>query len=316
MREAAPAAHGGAAHARARAGAGGGGAARGGRAAAAARDRVPGLDAHLRAALLARGERTSGQIATSSSAWCRRRAWSSALEAGAIDGFCVGEPWSTRRGAARQRRRDRSREARHLAAARPRRCSRVTAAWAEANRGLHRALLRALLEAAHWCDEPGNRARARAPAREAAGSKRPNRRCCASLDRRRRPPLRALRRDLPVALARGLDRHADAALGAAREAGGRARDSRAGLSQRSLSRGGARARPPVSRRRREAGRRFTPRAGASPASAVSRWSSAPTCSSMRAASTRAIPPATSPASTSHELRVPLDELAAAQRTGS
>jgi hypothetical protein len=33
----------------------------------------------------------------------------------------------------------------------------VNASWAEANEEAHLALLRALLEAAHWCDEAGNR---------------------------------------------------------------------------------------------------------------------------------------------------------------
>jgi nitrate/nitrite transport system substrate-binding protein len=77
------------------------------------------------------------------------------LEAGAIDGFCVGEPWSAvaeerGSGAVILRKHDVWQSA-------PEKVLAVNAAWADANAETHLALLRALLEAAHWCDEPGNR---------------------------------------------------------------------------------------------------------------------------------------------------------------
>jgi nitrate/nitrite transport system substrate-binding protein len=77
------------------------------------------------------------------------------LEAGAIDGFCVGEPWSSvaalrGSGAMLLTKHDIWQNA-------PEKVLAVNAAWAEANADAHLALLCALLEAAHWCDEPGNR---------------------------------------------------------------------------------------------------------------------------------------------------------------
>ncbi len=80
------------------------------------------------------------------------------LEAGLIDGFCVGEPWNSQ------------------AVARgigcilisgyelwnnaPEKVLGVTRAWAEAHPNTHRALILGLLEAAQWLDEPGHRAEA------------------------------------------------------------------------------------------------------------------------------------------------------------
>lgn len=77
------------------------------------------------------------------------------LAAGGIDGFCVGEPWST------------------LAVQRgvgslllptygiwsnaPEKVLGVTLDWAERHPTTHLALVGALLEAAAWCDAPGNR---------------------------------------------------------------------------------------------------------------------------------------------------------------
>jgi nitrate/nitrite transport system substrate-binding protein len=77
------------------------------------------------------------------------------LEAGAIDGFCVGEPWSSvaalrGSGVVILMKHDIWQNA-------PEKVLAVNAAWAAAHREAHRALLRALLEAAAWCDEPGNR---------------------------------------------------------------------------------------------------------------------------------------------------------------
>src|SRR5262249_43236630 len=80
----------------------------------------------------------------------------SELEAGAIDGFCVGEPWSSLaelRGVGRV-----------LLAVEdffpraPEKVLGVNARWLERNRETHRALLRALIQAARWCDAAENRA--------------------------------------------------------------------------------------------------------------------------------------------------------------
>jgi nitrate/nitrite transport system substrate-binding protein len=78
------------------------------------------------------------------------------LEAGAIDGFCVGEPWSSLAvlrgsGAIALAKHDVWNNA-------PEKVLGVRLAWAERHPETHRALLRALLRAARWCDEPGNRA--------------------------------------------------------------------------------------------------------------------------------------------------------------
>lgn len=78
-----------------------------------------------------------------------------ALERGAIDGFCVGEPWNS------------------LAVERgigcvvvtktelwnnsPEKVLAVTESFAARRPDVHRALLRALIEAARWADEPANR---------------------------------------------------------------------------------------------------------------------------------------------------------------
>lgn len=77
------------------------------------------------------------------------------LAQGAIDGFCVGEPWSS------------------VAVARgigailltghdvwshaPEKVLAVSLGWAERNPAVHRALLRALILAGRWCDDHGNR---------------------------------------------------------------------------------------------------------------------------------------------------------------
>lgn len=77
------------------------------------------------------------------------------LEAGAIDGFCVGEPWSSvavlrGSGAIVLTKHDLWNNA-------PEKVLGVTLAWAERHPEQHRALLRALLRAARWCDEPEHR---------------------------------------------------------------------------------------------------------------------------------------------------------------
>jgi nitrate/nitrite transport system substrate-binding protein len=78
------------------------------------------------------------------------------LEWGAVDGFCVGEPWSSvaalrGSGVVLLSGHDVWQNA-------PEKVLAVNAAFAEANGEAHLALIRALLEAAYWCDEPGNRA--------------------------------------------------------------------------------------------------------------------------------------------------------------
>jgi nitrate/nitrite transport system substrate-binding protein len=78
------------------------------------------------------------------------------LEAGAVDGFCAGAPWTSvailrESGVALLSGHDVWQNA-------PEKVLAVNAAWAEANGETHLALIRALLEAAGWCDEAGNRA--------------------------------------------------------------------------------------------------------------------------------------------------------------
>lgn len=79
-----------------------------------------------------------------------------ALAAGTIDGFCVGEPWSSvavRRGTGAV-----VATAHDLWPHAPEKVLGVRLAWAERNAETHRALLRALIEAARWCDTPEHRA--------------------------------------------------------------------------------------------------------------------------------------------------------------
>ncbi len=82
------------------------------------------------------------------------------LEAGRLDGYCVGEPWSSL--------------AVHKGLGRivatgfdvwnhaPEKVFAVTAAWAANHPNTHRALLRALLKAGRWLDDPLNRLHASA----------------------------------------------------------------------------------------------------------------------------------------------------------
>lgn len=77
------------------------------------------------------------------------------LEAGKIDGFCVGEPWSS---VALQRGSGEILLAAHdLWSHAPEKVLAVSVEWARRHPGTHRALLCALLESARWCDEPDNR---------------------------------------------------------------------------------------------------------------------------------------------------------------
>lgn len=77
------------------------------------------------------------------------------LRAGTIDGFCVGEPWNSRaiqEGLGTMVATDPELWNGH--------CEKVLGVrqdWAEAYPRTHEALVSALLEACHWCDQAGNR---------------------------------------------------------------------------------------------------------------------------------------------------------------
>jgi len=78
------------------------------------------------------------------------------LSAGSIDGYCVGEPWgrlAERSGLGRV-----VMTSREIWAGRLEKVFAVRQDWADRNPDTHRALLRALLTAARWCDQPENRA--------------------------------------------------------------------------------------------------------------------------------------------------------------
>lgn len=78
------------------------------------------------------------------------------LKAGQIDGFCVGEPWNSL--AAEQGVGNILLTGAQVWPAGPEKVLGVRASWADANPGTLAALLRALHQAAHWADEPVNRA--------------------------------------------------------------------------------------------------------------------------------------------------------------
>ena len=78
------------------------------------------------------------------------------LSAGLIDGYCAGEPWghlAERSGLGRV-----AITSREIWAGRFEKVHAVRQDWADRNSDTHRALLRALLLAARWCDQPENRA--------------------------------------------------------------------------------------------------------------------------------------------------------------
>lgn len=78
------------------------------------------------------------------------------LEAGRIDGFCVGEPWGS---VAVLRGSGEILVTGHeIWSHAPEKVLGVTARFAEREPESHRALLRAVLRAARWCDEPAQRA--------------------------------------------------------------------------------------------------------------------------------------------------------------
>jgi len=79
----------------------------------------------------------------------------SALREGRIDGYCVGEPWNA---FAVGRGWGKALITKHeLWNNAPEKVLGVTERWAQANPKTHLALVRAVLEACVWCDQPGNR---------------------------------------------------------------------------------------------------------------------------------------------------------------
>jgi len=78
------------------------------------------------------------------------------LSAGNVVGYCVGEPWNQR---AIEMGIGRSIVTNYeIWNNNPEKVFGVNAAWDEAHPNTHRAVIRALIEAARWADEPGNRA--------------------------------------------------------------------------------------------------------------------------------------------------------------
>lgn len=78
-----------------------------------------------------------------------------ALKSGAIDGFCVGEPWNAvavAEGLGHVLTTDYD-----IWNNKPEKVFAVSADWAAGHPATHRALLRALIEAAQWLDRPENR---------------------------------------------------------------------------------------------------------------------------------------------------------------
>jgi ABC-type nitrate/sulfonate/bicarbonate transport system substrate-binding protein len=78
------------------------------------------------------------------------------LNAGHIDGFCVGEPWNTV--AVQSRMGWCAATSAELMPSHPEKLLLVRREFAEQCAGEHEALIAALLDACEFCDEPGNRA--------------------------------------------------------------------------------------------------------------------------------------------------------------
>ncbi|EWY39393.1 myristoyl transferase [Skermanella stibiiresistens SB22] len=77
------------------------------------------------------------------------------LQAGNIQGYCVGEPWNAR---AVQAGIGRTLVTNHdIWNNKIEKVFGVNQTWADANPNTHKALIRALIETAKWMDEPGNR---------------------------------------------------------------------------------------------------------------------------------------------------------------
>ncbi|HYG87755.1 MAG TPA: CmpA/NrtA family ABC transporter substrate-binding protein [Azospirillum sp.] len=82
------------------------------------------------------------------------------LKDGALDGYCVGEPWNSQ--AVHEGLGRVLISAHELWNNGPEKVLGVTAAWAAAHPRTHRALVRALIQAARWLEEPGHRLEAAA----------------------------------------------------------------------------------------------------------------------------------------------------------
>lgn len=80
------------------------------------------------------------------------------LSAKVIDGYCVGEPWNQRAVALGIGRI--ALTGTDIWRGMPEKVLGVTEAWAEQNPNTLKALIKALIEACQWLDEPGNRAEA------------------------------------------------------------------------------------------------------------------------------------------------------------
>ncbi|HSI00194.1 MAG TPA: CmpA/NrtA family ABC transporter substrate-binding protein [Reyranella sp.] len=80
------------------------------------------------------------------------------LSGGAIDGYCVGEPWNQRAAVLGIGRI--ALVGPDIWKGMPEKVLGTTEAWAEKNPGTLKALIKALLEACRWLDEPDNRAEA------------------------------------------------------------------------------------------------------------------------------------------------------------
>jgi len=78
------------------------------------------------------------------------------LSAGLIDGYCAGEPWGLL--AVQGGLGQVVATSRQIRAGRIEKMFAVRQHWADSHPGTHQALLRALLQAARWCDQSENRA--------------------------------------------------------------------------------------------------------------------------------------------------------------
>jgi NitT/TauT family transport system ATP-binding protein len=78
-----------------------------------------------------------------------------ALRGGQVDGFCVGEPWNSVAVAAGVGRI--ATTAMNIWPLCPEKVLGVRRDWADSHTEVLAALVRAIVRAAHWCDDPGNR---------------------------------------------------------------------------------------------------------------------------------------------------------------
>ena len=133
------------------------------------------------------------------------------LSGGVIDGYCVGEPWNQRSvvlGIGRV-----ALTGPDIWKGMPEKVLGTTEAWAEKNPETLKALIKALLEACQWLDEPANRAEAARAAGEPALSQHAGRGDLAHARPAGLPRLPSQPRQLPVAQPCRLVPEADGALG-------------------------------------------------------------------------------------------------------